>query len=453
MRRPALGSSILLAALVLVSSSALSQQPLPATRLPSKELGRAASGPRSNSRTLSLTEAVRIALQNNPSLAARGYQADADSALLQAHEGYLNPELSLEVEDFLGSGVARGVDAMQITAAISQEVQLGGKAAARQKTLRASKAVSSLEYRIAEQSLVADVATAFLEVLAHQRRLESASEMVRLAEETSTVVEFQVEAGRATPTDADKAAVVRSLASLNREAAARALLAAKQNLAATCGNESVFFGEVQGSLDMVVPLPSLATLTQALARHPALMAESAKVQQQQALLALEKANQVPDLRFSLGYRWINATTDSAVVAGVAIPLPLVNHQKGAIGAANHLQHKAEKLLRQERISRVTSQTATYHRLALEHQRATVLREEIYPKVQATYEAVREGYRIGRFGYLDLLDAQGTLFQVKEQALEALIAYHRNAIQLSRETGLPLPRALFQQRSETKAKKP
>jgi len=395
-------------------------------------------------RPITLKDALDRSLGHHPRLAAAGYQLDADEALLGGRDGYPNPELSVEAEDFAGSGAAKGVDALQVTTAIRQEVQLGGKPGARRDVRAAQREASSIEYALEKQAVITEVALAFLDVLAHQRKLLNAGEMVKLAEATVKTFEVKVEAGRATPMEVDKASVVLSMASLEEERAHRVLLSARQRLAAACGEQQIFFGQASGHLERIRALPSLDELMARLAKTPAVLARAAEVRYRQTLLAEEKANRVPDLSFSLGYRWLNDTRDSAIIAGISVPLPLADRNKGHIGAAAFEEQRAARLSDDERVTLASTLAEAYHRLAAEHKRATVLNEEIYPKVAATYEAVGEGYRIGRFGYLDLLDAQRTLFEIKEAALEALVAYHRAAIELSGIAALPIGDDWFEQ---------
>ena len=428
---------------VLAAEAAAAQDP-PAAPDPGRAgAGTVAARSTSQRRSLTLRAALDLALKHSPGLAALAYQQKADAAVLKASDGYPNPEVSVEMEDFLGSGVARGVRALQVTAVLSQQVQLGGKPGARRAVRRTKESLSSLEYEVGRQGLLAEVASAFLEVLAQQRRLANAGEMTELANETVSAIDIQMQAGRATPMEVDKAAIVRSLSSLAEEQSRRALLAARQTLAAVCGQEAAFFEEAQGSLEHLRPLPSLPSLLQGMGRHPRLRARAAQIRYQRDVLALEKSARVPDIALSAGLRWLHATRDRAIVAGVAIPLPLWDRNEGAIGAAAYAKLRAEQESASERLTMIEDLTRAYHALALEHQRAKVLQREIHPKVAATFEATKEGYRIGRFGYLDLLDAQRTLFEVKQQTLDALVAYHRAAIRLAQIAATPIRLTLFE----------
>ena len=68
---------------------------------------------------------------------------------------------------------------------------------------------------------------------------------------------------------------------------------------------------------------------------------------------------------------------------------------------------------------------------------TALRSAVLPGSQQTFEAVSEGYRLGRFGYLDVLDSQRTLIGAGSQYLRALSDYHKAIANVERLIGAPL----------------
>jgi Outer membrane protein len=59
---------------------------------------------------------------------------------------------------------------------------------------------------------------------------------------------------------------------------------------------------------------------------------------------------------------------------------------------------------------------------------------LIPAAQKTFDAINEGYRFGKFGFLDVLDSQKTLFQIREQYLDALADYHIALTEVNRMTG-------------------
>jgi len=55
--------------------------------------------------------------------------------------------------------------------------------------------------------------------------------------------------------------------------------------------------------------------------------------------------------------------------------------------------------------------------------AMTLKSKIIPSAQEAFSLAREGYGLGRFPYLEVLDAQRSLFAVKQQHIAALRQYH------------------------------
>ena len=50
----------------------------------------------------------------------------------------------------------------------------------------------------------------------------------------------------------------------------------------------------------------------------------------------------------------------------------------------------------------------------------------------------EGYDTGRFSYLEVLDAQRSLFEARQQYVESLIRYHKAVAEIEGITGQALP---------------
>ena len=74
------------------------------------------------------------------------------------------------------------------------------------------------------------------------------------------------------------------------------------------------------------------------------------------------------------------------------------------------------------------------------QAAAALRGEIVPGAQSAYQAARTGFELGKFGYLDVLDAQRTFFQAKAQYWKALSTAFQAVADLDRLAGTETPSA-------------
>ena len=69
--------------------------------------------------------------------------------------------------------------------------------------------------------------------------------------------------------------------------------------------------------------------------------------------------------------------------------------------------------------------------------ARSLADETLPAARQAFEAAQIGYEAGKFGFLEVLDAQRTLFEVTQQYTDALTDYHQARIEVERLTGAPL----------------
>jgi cobalt-zinc-cadmium efflux system outer membrane protein len=57
--------------------------------------------------------------------------------------------------------------------------------------------------------------------------------------------------------------------------------------------------------------------------------------------------------------------------------------------------------------------------------------------QSAFDAANEGYRAGKLGFLDVLDAQRILFEAKAKYIDALAAYHSAKADVERLLGEPI----------------
>jgi len=65
----------------------------------------------------------------------------------------------------------------------------------------------------------------------------------------------------------------------------------------------------------------------------------------------------------------------------------------------------------------------YQVLVTAQTQATILKEQIIPEAQKAFDASTEGYQQGKFGYLDVLDAQRTLFETKALWIQNLADFY------------------------------
>ena len=387
---------------------------------------------------LTLPQALQLALAHNPELAAAAAEVQIkDGDRRQA--GLLpNPDISLEMENFAGQGELRGTDGAEATLQLSQLLELGGKRDRRQQLAAREQAIA--EQELLGQRLATTAATrkAFVQLLAAQQGLTLAEEQVRLAEGVFATVEARVAGGKVPAVERQRAEVTLAVARSAAVQAGLVLSGAQQELALQWGGAEPLTPMALGTLEALPDLPTLATLTARLDQTP----EAARWQQQaaagQARIALARAGAIPDLTLSLGLRQFQQSDDTAMLAGVSLPLPLFDRNQGGIAAAgaalNQNRHRQQAALAQSRSALASGHAA----LVAAHGQAGVLREQVLPAAQRVFEAAELGYQVGKFDYLTVLDAQRTLFEVRGQYLQALTAAHLALADLERLAPVPQP---------------
>jgi len=170
------------------------------------------------------------------------------------------------------------------------------------------------------------------------------------------------------------------------------------------------------------------------AQNPDISRWIVELEQRRAAFELEKAKATPDITLSGGFKRFNETDDNALVFGVSIPLPIANRNQGSILEARHNLAKAgeERKAAETRVH--TALASSYQELSNAFTEATELKSKVLDGAQDVFDASAEGYREGKLDYLNVLDAQRTLFEAKGQYIEALSAYHKARADVERLIG-------------------
>jgi cobalt-zinc-cadmium efflux system outer membrane protein len=179
---------------------------------------------------------------------------------------------------------------------------------------------------------------------------------------------------------------------------------------------------VGGSLRLPETLPSRDALSARLAGHPRVEWQQSVMAGRRAALDLAQAHTVQDVSIGGGVRFLRAGTDAALVAGVSIPLPVLNRNQGNIRAARETLAGAEQGLRAVEVDLRTAFTAAWQELAAAHKAARTLTKQALPATEDAYHAVRHAYEQGQLPLIDVLDAQRALVAIRREILDAESAY-------------------------------
>lgn len=361
---------------------------------------------------LSLDQALDAAYSQNPDFAAIGREIGiAEGERRQA--GLIpNPELSWEVED-----TRRATSTTTVT--LSQALELGGKRGARIEVAEAGQAIARLELERQRNSLRADVIQAFHAALRAQTALELAQQSQALTERGLRVVEGRVRAGQSSPVEATRAQVqlAQAEAAVRRARTERGV--ANQVLARLTGSAEARFDRLDASNLSPGPAPQAEPLLAKVEQTAEWRLAAAQIERGDASLGSEKAQRIPNLTVSLGSQYSREDRERVNVVGLSMPLPLFDRNQGNVLAAARRADQARDLRNAVEV-RLRSET----RSALE-QWGTAMGEvqaydrTILPAAQQAVDTATRGFEMGKFAFLDVLDAQRTLIDARGLYLEAL----------------------------------
>ncbi|MCL8303058.1 TolC family protein [Pseudomonas mosselii] len=361
---------------------------------------------------LSLDQALDAAFSQNPDFAAIGREIGIAEGERQQAGLIPNPELSWEVED-----TRRATSTTTVT--LSQALELGGKRGARIEVAKAGQAIARLELERQRNSLRADVIQAFHAALRAQTALELAQQSQALTERGLRVVEGRVRAGQSSPVEATRAQVqlAQAEAAVRRARTERGV--ANQVLARLTGSAEARFDRLDASNLSPGPAPQAEPLLAKVEQTAEWRLAAAQIERGDASLGSEKAQRIPNLTVSLGSQYSREDRERVNVVGLSMPLPLFDRNQGNVLAAARRADQARDLRNAVEL-RLRSET----RSALE-QWGTAMGEvqaydrTILPAAQQAVDTATRGFEMGKFAFLDVLDAQRTLIDARGLYLEAL----------------------------------
>ncbi len=397
---------------------------------------------------LTLPDAINLALLRNPELAAFATEMRAlQGVTLQA--GLLrNPELSVNVENpgniqkLSGDvnspdAVAQEVVQQLTTIRIGQLIELGGKRAARVNAALLGEELAAKDYESRRVEIMARVANLFTDVLAGQERLRLAEETRHLAQTVVDAVMHRVQAGKVPPIEETRAKVGLSATNIEYEQARRDLISARKRLALMWDSSNPQFDKALGILEVAVAPPDFQLLQQRVLDNPLALRAMKNIEHRKALLKVEETRRIPNLTLNAGAVHHAQLGGTTAVAGIMIPLPLFDRNQGNLKEAHHRVSKAEDEQQATELRLKTELALSYEAMSAAWNEINILRDEILPGAKSAFNVMRRGYELGKFGLLELLDAQRVLFQNQVLYVRALANYQRLVNEIERLIAAPI----------------
>ncbi|RJF91391.1 TolC family protein [Sphingomonas cavernae] len=359
-------------------------------------------------------------------------EADVDAARGEARQARTrpNPVLNTEVENFAGGRPYDRFDQAETTVSVQQPLELGGKRSARAAVADADVRTADARAEQARVDLARDLATAYASAEAMAARVIVARDALDLAGQDARVARLLVENGRE--------ARVRSVQAEAAVAAARGDLASAEaesdaalaRLGALLGTPNAFTSIAGGLLD--APLPALTGDGES----PAVRVARAERDAARWRIDSERRRAIPDITVSLGARRLEADDATAMVAGVSVPLPLFDRNRGSVDSASAAARAAEARLAEAAAVAEADRLAARTRVRAAEARVLAAIEGETAAAEA-HRLARIGYEGGKMPLIELLGARRALVEARSRTIEVRLARIEAAAELARSQGASL----------------
>lgn len=377
--------------------------------------------------TLTL-ERARTLLRQHPSLTALALEVEAREKLAAQAGALPNPSLSVEAENFAGTGPLSGVQSLETTARLEQNIELGGKRSLRRGQAQAEMRLAQSERALKESELSIELKEAFSDALRLQERLRVLGRDTLFLKEVVEVARRRAQAGGGGVAEEGKLRLAFSQARIEAASIRTELEVAFQRLALLMGQPNPDFKAVRES--ETASLPEWATVERSLENHPELLRWKSERELRQLSLRSARAQNMPDLGLNAGVRRLNVGSgDWALVGGVSVPLPVWNRNQGVIAGSESRVRSSEQSAEAARRELTAKAFSLWSNLRVKGEEIERLRSELLPQATQVRDDTRAAYAQGRFGVLDLLDGQRTWLELNEHFIAQVAEYRLDAAKL------------------------
>lgn len=373
--------------------------------------------------SLTLRQALSLAMLYSPDLAGASWEVRmAEARAIQASLPP-NPVIGFDLESVASPRAVENI------LSLGQVVFLSDKLDCQKRVGLLGRDLAAWEWEARRVRVYSDTAKAFVALVAAQERLTLAKEIVGVSQKLLRVASERVGSGKAAPLEEMKAKVELSTVQADLEDARQAVQAARQRLAASWGGMTPKFARAEGRLEAGSAIPTEEQLFALLEQNPDVARWTTEMQLRHAVVRLEKRRAIPDLTVGGGFKREKVDGEPAAkgfTVGASIPIPIFDRNQGGIGESQYNVAKGREEERSTRARILTEIAEAYRSMAASYARSIILSTQIVPEAQKAFDAASAGYNEGKFTYLDVLDAQRTIFNARIQQNEAL-AEHLEAI--------------------------
>jgi cobalt-zinc-cadmium efflux system outer membrane protein len=388
---------------------------------------------------LVLPDLIQEALVRNPELVAARKQWEVATNRITQARSLDDPILSVQLWNVPQPFKATQAD--NTIFGLSQNLPFPGKLALKGDVASRSAEMTEQVLRAKELELVARLKQAYYDLFLAQKAVQIHHEQVELLRQFVAIANAKFRGGMGSQADVLKAQVELSLLFQHlpvleqRRKTAGAML---NTLLDRTPASPLGMAQEPAQQSLEQPVDDLHRL--ALHDRPELKAAELDVQRSEQSRALAQRQYYPDFNVAF-QRFQNYQANDGFGAYVAMSIPFafwtkpkydagVQEAEAAVSVAQAQQHTLENLTRFQINDLLAKLRAT-------DQVATLYRTTILPQAEQSLESARAGYRAGKGGFLDLIDAQRAWRGFQLEYFKALVDRQHRLAELEQVVGVTL----------------
>jgi cobalt-zinc-cadmium efflux system outer membrane protein len=352
-----------------------------------------------------------------------------------------NPGVEIELENFGGRLLDVEEEPAELTAAVSQLLELGGKRGKKKRMARFAWDLAKNDAEGLRLDVLQAAGEGFITLLAAQELERHAVEFSQQGRKMYLLVKARVEVGKISPLILKKAGVLLADADIALNKARRRRQDARHRLAVLWRETDASFERAVGSLSKRYLLPSGKELWERVKKAPETLRQQVTEGLNKTAVKREKAAVIPDIEITGGLRKLRHVQGHRWVAAASFQLPLFDWNRGNIKAAKyHLQKsnaRSKDFMNRLRVEF----REIYRQWTSAGEEAQILETKSLAVLEQLYDDTLEGYKAGKFSFLEVLEARQTLIRTKQRYVRVLHKFHLAALKLARMAGATLGQLL------------
>jgi cobalt-zinc-cadmium efflux system outer membrane protein len=376
---------------------------------------------------LTLQQARQIAFERNWDLLAAAAGVDAATAQKIVAREFPNPTLSYSTTkinvDNTPSSTAAGNGfwdrSYDTIFAVNQLFEIGGKRRSRQLSAQAGYEGAKAQLFDARRTLELGVTRAYVAAAQAQENVRVLRDSAATLRQEAQLADVRQRAGEISVSDKNQIEIAAERFELDAQTAESSSSQARVALEVLLGlNHPKGHVVLEENLSSLFSELSSPNTNADIIWRPDVLAAEAGFNKSAADLRLQKANRIPDPTVLAQYEHEPPDNPNSIGLGVSFPLPLWNHNRGNILAAQAAQEQA-RLAFERTKAQAAADVATAD-LAFQDasRRWMQYRDSIRPKSEEIRKTIAYAYQKGGASLLDLLSTQRNDNDVRLAAAQA-----------------------------------